>query len=250
MSLLTPVTPSVFCVQRRDYLSCSYLVVRPGGVVMVDAGIDSRAEDMLAGLAEIGRRVEDVRAILLTHWHNDHSSGAAVIRERSGARIYFHRDGERKFGRQAKAGGLRGRIAERLPAAGFWAPLRGLLELAPPLAIEATEFVGEGDLVEGEFRVLETPGHEAGHLSFFFEPEGVLFAGDALAIAHDRIVFMSRLLTADIPAARRSMLRCLDLPLRAVCPGHRYPLIDPSAAEIERARGVLERLRWWPIVGC
>ncbi|HND52338.1 MAG TPA: MBL fold metallo-hydrolase [Pirellulaceae bacterium] len=250
MPLTTRVSDSVYCVQRRDYLSCSYFVVRGDNVVLIDAGIDATGRDMIDGLAEVGRRPQDVSAILLTHWHNDHSSGAAVMRELSGARIYFHADGRNRFTREARARGPRGWLAERLPDVGFWAPLRGLLELAPPRAVDATTLVSDGDLIEGEFRVLETPGHERGHLSFYFEPEQVLFAGDALAVAHDRIVFMSRFLTENIEQARRSMLRCLEPSTQAICPGHRYPLIKPRPDEIARARDMVERLRWWPIVGC
>lgn len=250
MPVTTRVSESVYCVQRRDYLSCSYFVIRPDGVVVIDAGIDVTAEDMIVGLAEAGRAPTDIRAILLTHWHNDHSSGAGELIERSGARVYYHSRSREKFTRESLARGPRGWLAKQLPDAGFWAPTRGLLELAPPRAIFATHEVADGELLEGEFRVLETPGHEKGHVSYYFEPERVLFAGDALAVADRRIVFMSRFLTDDRRAARDSMLRLLDVPATAICPGHRYPLLDPDPAEIERTRHVLRKLRWWPIIGC
>lgn len=72
------ISESVYCIQRRAYLSCSYPVARPEGVALVDAGIDGQGRDAFVGLAAVGRKVSDVRAILLTHWHNDH---AAVRRE-------------------------------------------------------------------------------------------------------------------------------------------------------------------------
>ncbi len=46
----------------------------------------------------------------------------------------------------------------------------------------ADALVREGDLVAGAFRVLETPGHEASHVAYLLEPEGVLFCGDAAAV--------------------------------------------------------------------
>lgn len=250
MPLTTRVSESVYCVQRRDYLSCSYFVVGADGVTLIDAGIDVSAADMIEGLAEAGRTPADIRAILLTHWHNDHSSGAAELIARASPRVYYHSRSRGKFTRELLATGPRGWIAKQLPDAGFWAPTRGLLELAPPRAIHATHDVSDGQLVENAFRVIETPGHEAGHVSYFFEPERVLFAGDSLAVAGDRIVFMSRFLTDDRRAARESMLRMLDVPAAAICPGHRYPLINPSPREIERIRTVLQSLRWWPIIGC
>jgi hypothetical protein len=35
------VTDSIVCVRRPSYLTCSYLVRTPTGVVVVDAGMDS-----------------------------------------------------------------------------------------------------------------------------------------------------------------------------------------------------------------
>ena len=250
MPITTRVSDSVYCVRRRDYLSCSYFVIRGDSVVLIDAGIDVSAADMIQGLAEAGRTPSDVRAILLTHWHNDHSSGAAELIARSGPRVYYHSVSRGKFTRESLAQGPRGWFAKRLPDAGFWAPTRGLLELAPPRAIHATQYVRDGELIEVAFRVIETPGHEQGHVSYFFEPERVLFAGDALAVEGERIVFMSRFLTDDRSAARDSMLRLLDVPAAAICPGHRYPLVNPDPRELDRMRQILRRLRWWPIIGC
>ena len=111
MPLTTRVSESVYCVQRRDYLSCSYFVIVPDGVVLVDAGIDVTARDMLEGLSEAGKTPADIRAILLTHWHNDHSSGAAALAELSGCRVYYHEAGRDKFTREALARGVRGWFA-------------------------------------------------------------------------------------------------------------------------------------------
>ncbi len=245
-----PVTSTVYCVQRVDYLSCSYFVVRPEGVILIDSGIEPGAEDMREGLKQAGYDFPDVRSILITHWHNDHSAGAAAIQEISGAEVLCHAAGAARLARRETATGARGWLARRMTTQGFLGSLRGLLELAPPRGVEASGLLQEGDRIAEVFQVLETPGHEAGHLSFFYEPDGVLFTGDALAVAHDKISFMSRFLTADKAAARQSMLRCLDLNPEIYCPGHRGPLGKPSQAHLSQLRERIENLSWWPIIGC
>ncbi len=245
-----PVTKSVYCVQRADMLSCSYFVVRPDGVVLIDSGMDVDGSEMRFGLQEQGLSVSDVRAVLITHWHNDHTAGAASIVDDSGAIVMSHAGSVERLARRLIATGLRGRIASLLPFQGFLGSVRGLLELAPPRAVTVAQTLTEGDVSLGEFRVIETPGHVDGHISFLFEPEGVLFTGDALAVAHEKLSFMSRFLTDDKEAARLSMLRCLDLQPDAYCPGHRGPLVNPPAKDIRRLRDRLENLRWWPIIGC
>jgi len=69
------VTDSVWCFRRPSYFACSYLVSAEAGVFAVDVGMDSDAEDFLEGMESVGIPPERLRAILLTHWHNDHSAG-------------------------------------------------------------------------------------------------------------------------------------------------------------------------------
>ncbi|MEC7583117.1 MAG: MBL fold metallo-hydrolase [Planctomycetota bacterium] len=244
------VTKSVYCVQRVEFLSCAYFVVTDGGVVLIDSGMDIDGEDMRLGLAEAGFDFPDVTSILITHWHNDHSTGAAAIVDASGAEVVCHAGSADRLARRETASGLRRAIARLLPMRGFLSPMRGLLELAPPRAVESTRHVKEGERVHNDFLVMETPGHIASHLSYFYEPEGVLFTGDAIAVARERVSFMSRFLTEDKTAARESMLRCIDLEADAYCPGHRAPLVNPSKEHLQRTRERVETMRWWPIIGC
>ena len=46
------------------------------------------------------------------------------------------------------------------------------------------------------------------------------------------------------------MLRCLRSGARAICPGHRYPLVDPDPAMLERTITKTEKLTRWPVYGC
>lgn len=247
---ITKVTKSVYCVQRVDFLSCSYFVITDDGVILIDSGMDIDGEDIRLGLAEAGFDLADVTSILITHWHNDHSTGAAAIVDASRADLVCHAGSAARLARRETASGLRGVVAKCIPARGLLGPLRGLLELAPPRGVEATAHAREGNRICNDFVVMETPGHVSSHLSFFFEPERVLFTGDAIAVAHDRISFMSRFLTEDTAAARESMLRCIDVAPIAYCPGHRGPLVNPSQEHLQRIRERLENLRWWPIIGC
>ena len=78
---VTRVTRDVYCVQRVKMLSCSYFVLQSDGVVLIDAGMDVDAADMTAGLQEVSCSLQDVKALLITHWHNDHPQGAGPIQD-------------------------------------------------------------------------------------------------------------------------------------------------------------------------
>src|SRR3954470_11789022 len=70
------VCDRVYCVMRKSYFTCSYLVTMPDGLVAVDAGMRSHGNDILAAIRHLGRSPAEVKAVVLTHWHNDHSAGA------------------------------------------------------------------------------------------------------------------------------------------------------------------------------
>jgi glyoxylase-like metal-dependent hydrolase (beta-lactamase superfamily II) len=59
------------------------------GVLAVDVGMDSDAEDFLEGLRALDIPADRLKAILLTHWHNDHSAGASFLKHKIGVRVYY-----------------------------------------------------------------------------------------------------------------------------------------------------------------
>lgn len=243
------VADGVYCVMRRSYFTCSYLVVTPAGLVAVDAGMKSSGTEMLRAIDELGRNVAEVRAILLTHWHNDHAAGASALAELSGAEVYYSAREARHLTRETASSGLRGRLSSIVPETGPMVLLKGLLGNAPQQPVEATQWIKGGETVANDFDVMETPGHTSGHLSYYYRSGRVLFAGDCLAVIRGRLRFMARPVTEDVAQARQSMLRCLELPIDAVCPGHREPLVENVPAECWRMREYIRQGGPWPLLG-
>jgi glyoxylase-like metal-dependent hydrolase (beta-lactamase superfamily II) len=245
---LRQVTPSILCLRRASYFTCSYIVRTACGVVLVDAGMNSDGADIEAGLSALGAKATEIRAILLTHWHNDHSAGAAVAQQRSGAAVYYHHADEPYFSGATGSRGVRRWVSDRIPEVGVFVLAKGLLGESTPRPVSAQHFVSDGDRVLDDFDVVGTPGHTEGHVSYFYRPERTLFAGDALAVVDGRVRFMARPVTLDVPAARRSMAKCVALNPRIVCPGHREPLVDAADACADMKRH-LDSGGHWPFFG-
>jgi glyoxylase-like metal-dependent hydrolase (beta-lactamase superfamily II) len=240
------VTPRILCVRRPRYMSCSYIVSDEQGTVLVDAGMKPDGSDMLAGLAHLGIPPEDVDAILLTHWHNDHSSGAEAVRAISGARVYYHRFEHANFTRIA-VGRLRNSLSALVPELGPLALLKTLIGQSPSRVVATATMVMGGETIEERFRAMHMPGHTAGHTAYLYAPDRALFAGDAIAVCNGRLTFMSRFLTEDRAAAFASMRTLAEEPAEILCPGHRRPLVDSVEPQRE---AMLRRLRAgepWPM---
>jgi len=243
------VTESIVCLRRASYLTCSYIVRSTAGLVLVDAGMDSDGADVHAGLREMNAAPEDIRAILLTHWHNDHAAGAHAVHELSGAPVYYHRGDEQFFTGRAGATGVRRWLSDQIPEWGVLVLAKGLLGEATPRAVMAQHFVQDGDVILDDFEVIATPGHTEGHVCYFYWPAKALFAGDALAVIDGQIRFMARPVTPDLEAARASVGKCLAVNPQLICPGHRDPLTTGVESACDAMRDYLNRNGSWPLLG-
>ncbi len=140
-------------------------------VTLLDMGIKPSGKKVLAALRWIGSDVSDVSRLLLTHAHSDHAGGAAYVAEQTGLGFGVHAD-EAEFVRSGtvpRMGSALGRLMSRLPGNGF---------AAVPVSEELTD--GQVLPVVGGLRVVHTPGHSPGHVSYLHEDSGVLITGDAI----------------------------------------------------------------------
>jgi glyoxylase-like metal-dependent hydrolase (beta-lactamase superfamily II) len=217
--------------------------------VLIDAGMDSTGADVQALLSEMGHTFRDVRALLITHWHNDHAAGARATQLESGCSVHYDAAERPWLTRQTAKLGLRGWLSKRIPEWGIGVLFIGLLGEAVPNAIEATHFLRDGEEILDEFDVVSTPGHTVGHASFFHRPTRSMFAGDALAAIDGKIRFMARPVTPDLQNARASMQKCLSFDIGLLCPGHRTPITRDVERSCDQMREYLAAGGHWPFFG-
>jgi glyoxylase-like metal-dependent hydrolase (beta-lactamase superfamily II) len=238
----------LWCLRRPSYVTCSYVVETATGVTFIDAGMSGSGRDVLEALRHIGSRPEDVEAVLLTHWHNDHSAGAYLLQRRYQVPIYGHDRELPSFATGTDQRGVRDRVRARLPDWGLFVLAKGLLGETTPWPIRLDHCVADGELIGGRFEAIETPGHTPGHLAFFDRETQTLFAGDALAVIDGRVRRMAKHVTPDRDRAHSSMVRLCDQRMEHLCPGHRAPLLTGVTAAMSAFRAELARDRW-PLLG-
>ncbi len=206
-----------------DSIVNSYLVEEGGEVTVIDAGAPGLWGRVAGELAAMGRSLEDVRAIVLTHGHSDHVGYAERARRERGWCVLVHEADEALARGEAKnpAKGARMRIGPML-GFGWWAMRRGLLRV-PPLAEVSTYGDGATLDVPGAPRVVLVPGHTPGSAALHLAGHDALFVGDAMATYNvtsgERGPRVSAF-CADYEQARGSLARLEGLGARLVLPGH------------------------------
>ena len=208
--------------------SRSFIIDGDEGVTLIDTGLPKRDGAIVEVLSSIGRSVEDVRRIGITHAHIDHFGNAAVLQRRSGAPV---------FAPTRDAAAIRGEektphppVLDRLP---FLKPVFGLLPGADPVEVDAVIAEGEQNGLPGDLKVIDTPGHTPGHISFLLERAGgVLFVGDA-AVATKSGEVKRGWMNRSTPSFDASLRHIAEFDFDIAVFGHSNPL-DRSASDAFR----------------
>jgi len=178
-------------IHRVDNVSGSNCVLLAGDeMAVVDTGIPGNGERIVDYVKSIGRSPSDVRWIILTHHHFDHSGSAAEVHALTGAEIIAHAD----EALPAAGGGLtlrQGTEGEHIPLWYRWivgAPKRRAYAINfPTIPIHRT--VVDGDVLPcfDGLHVMHTPGHTPGSICLLLNSPAVLFLGDSAINNRDRI---------------------------------------------------------------
>ena len=152
----------------------AFLVIGPGGPVLVETGPGSTLPMLERELARFGLTPADVHDVLVTHIHLDHAGAAGWWAQR-GTRVHVHHIGAPHLVDPSKLLASAHRIYGDLMK-----PLWGEFLAAPAECIHPLK---DGDMIEVcglKFMALDTPGHARHHMLYHLED--VAFTGDLAGI--------------------------------------------------------------------
>ena len=226
---LTPITDGVAGV--RIMLVNVFALSSETSWVLVDAGLAGSATEIQRWAAEYVSARPPV-AIILTHGHFDHVGSLGDLIGTWDVPVYVHAD-ELPY-----VTGLRSYPPpDPSVGGGIMARMAGLFPNTPiDLGARALTLPRDGSVPDlPGWRWIHTPGHTAGHVSFFRDGDRTLLVGDAfcttkqesfLAVATQKPELHGppAYFTTDWDAARESVRRLADLRPWTVAPGHGQPM--------------------------
>ena len=219
-----------------------YLVAADDGVVVVDCGAPAYRSQLEPGLAQLGRGIEDVRVVILTHGDPDHKGFAEKLRAERGLPVHVH-SADEELTRTGKGKNREASLLPYLRHVAAWRIMVALARGGMPLHVAEVQTFEDGGVLDvpGRPRVIHAPGHTRGCVVFHFESHGVLIAGDVL---FNYNVLTGRLGPQIGPAAFNesseqalaSLERLEGVEAPLILFGHGDPWTEGTAAAISAAR--------------
>ncbi len=232
----------------------SYVILGDETIIIDPGMLSGKSLLFLAkGLRKLGISFNKIDKIILTHFHVDHSSAAALLGLDS-SEIYAGRfDAEY----------LNSEFKEYVVAATKLFEKNGtpeseiklMISNHPALRLEyaydtlrglGVKGLREGDVIRvggEELRIMETPGHTPGSIILVNDEQGFAITGDTLLPGITPHITLHDPLSDPLGDYLKSLERIIKMKMKIAYPGHREPIENPSIRALEIIRHHEERLR-------
>ncbi len=229
------VVPGVYLLGLgfRGQIANGYIWIGEEGPVVIDTGPPGAHRRILAYLSRLGYRPQDVVALLVTHGDWDHMGSLAALKQATEAPVVVpEREVPLVTGRVDHAT----RVRADLPGARLRRWVYGVftrfIRVAEPVQPDVV-LSPDADEAPGGLRPVPTPGHTAGHTSYYDPQRAVVFTGDAILNLR-RLSTPAAMFTEDMAQARASVKRLALLRFDVACFGHGPPIVERADEAIRR----------------
>ena len=200
-----------------------------GELTLIDTGLPKSEDKIVAAIESIGKKVTDLKHIIVTHCHPDHAGSVAALKRMSGARVYMHPT-DAAMVRRGEC------VRPMTPSPGL---LRGLMyrmfipKQPPPLepcAIDQEINDGTELPIAGGLKAIHIPGQCAGQVALLWPRRRLLFAADACA---NMPTFGYALCYESLEEGKKSLRKLAALDFDVAVFGHGSPIKSGASAKFK-----------------
>jgi len=215
------IVPSIHWVQGVN-ANCYVLVGEE--LTLIDTGMAKKPQKIQAYITgELHRSLSDVKTIILTHAHSDHTGGLAELKRMTGAKAAIH---------SAEADYLAGIKKLPIPKGVVGVLFKTLGPLITAERVKPDIILNDGDIISG-LKVIHIPGHTPGSIALLDSARKVLFTGDTLRYRNGMVEGPVERFTPDMTMALKSVEKLKALEFDVMLCGHGTPL-KGNAGEMVR----------------
>jgi glyoxylase-like metal-dependent hydrolase (beta-lactamase superfamily II) len=239
---------TIDCEPQQPGYVASYLRVAGAECAFIETYTTHALPHMLAELARVGRRPEDVRYVVVTHAHLDHAGGAsALLKACPKATLLAHPRAARHLIDPSKL------VASATQVYGeeHFRKVYGTIDPIPEGRVRALEDGDAFELGDATLRVHHTAGHAKHHFVVDDETLDTVFTGDTFGLVYPQLQRSGLFVIAstsptdfDGPAAHKSVDLVLKLGRKTVCPTHFGAVTHPEAVAEQLHRWIDRSMTW------
>ena len=227
------IMDNVWYFPESPMLDCGMyaLTLQNGEIAVVDAGNGKSWESFLNGMTDAGLDPNKIKHVLITHEHLDHVLG--LYNMENSIKIYAH-----PVTAKILQNGDKNKIVP--PGLGVSASHFGVD--IKPLQVEALDLKSDFSLPGFTFKLLNTPGHSLGSVTFYEPTLKLLFPGDVVfpSGSFGRYDFPG----GSLPILQKSVKKISELDVEYLCSGHMNPVKKNANRHIEMSLKNITGIRY------
>ncbi|WP_096434931.1 MBL fold metallo-hydrolase [Alteribacter populi] len=185
------MTAHVFHLNNARYLIDGYdlgvaqrtgiYVLDEDALTLIETGPSPSIPYIVKGLAQIGKRLEDVEYVIVTHIHLDHAGGAGLLLQHCpNAKFIVHEKGAKHLKNPKRLiEGAKSVYGERFDS--LFSPVLPIPQTKiKPIMHEESLMIGE----DCQLTFYDTPGHANHHIGIFDHKTNTFYCGDTLGVKY------------------------------------------------------------------